>query len=116
MSRRNENTRTYPRGTVGGGASRRRGATTHASASRDSKADTKDRRRSETSAKERRGARADAVRDKPTGVKRTGGGNYTTYRKDSAPAKNFQEAFAKAKREGKKTFTWRNRRYTTETA
>jgi hypothetical protein len=70
----------------------------------------------ERSAAERRGARGDANRDRPTGVQRTGGGNYTTYRADSAPAKSFRERFAEASRKGQKTFTWRGRRYTTERA
>ena len=47
-------------------------------------------------------------------VQRTGGGNYGTYQRGSQTAASFREAYASAKRAGKDTFTWRNRRYTTE--
>lgn len=41
-------------------------------------------------------------------------GNYPIYRKDSAPAKDFRATYNKAKKEGKKTFTWQGRKYTTK--
>ena len=41
-------------------------------------------------------------------------GNYPVYRKDSAPAKDFRATYNKAKKEGKKTFTWQGRKYTTK--
>jgi len=47
-------------------------------------------------------------------VQRTGGGNYGTYQRGSQTAQSFRDAYASAKRAGKDTFTWRNRRYTTE--
>ena len=47
-------------------------------------------------------------------VQRTGGGNYGTYQRGSQTAQSFRDAYSSAKRDGKDTFTWRNRRYTTE--
>ena len=47
-------------------------------------------------------------------IQRTGGGNYGTYQRGSQTAASFREAYSNAKRAGKDTFTWRNRRYTTE--
>ena len=41
-------------------------------------------------------------------------GNYPIYRQDSAPAKDFRATYNKAKKEGKKTFTWQGRKYTTK--
>jgi len=41
-------------------------------------------------------------------------GNYPVFRKDSAPAKDFRATYNKAKKEGKKTFTWQGRKYTTK--
>ena len=41
-------------------------------------------------------------------------GNYPVYRKGSAPAKDFRATYNKAKKEGKKTFTWQGRKYTTK--
>jgi hypothetical protein len=52
---------------------------------------------------------------KVTGSKKTKGGEFKTFAKGSAAAKNFRQAFAEAKRAGKKTFTWNGKRYTTET-
>ena len=52
---------------------------------------------------------------KVTGSKNTKGGEYKTYAKGSAAAKNFRSAFAAAKKAGKKTFTWDGKRYSTAT-
>ena len=54
--------------------------------------------------------RMEADRNKPVDFK----GNYPVYRKDSAPAKDFRATYNKAKKEGKKTFTWQGRKYTTK--
>ena len=48
-----------------------------------------------------------------TGRTMTRAGEYKTFAKDSSAARNFRSAFAKAKAEGKKTFTWNGKRYTT---
>ena len=45
----------------------------------------------------------------------TKGGAYPSYKKSSKPAKKFRGAFSKAKKAGKKTFTWQGRSYTTKT-
>jgi hypothetical protein len=45
------------------------------------------------------------------------GSNYKAQEKElarKAAASNFDQAFAKARREGKKTFTWRGKKYTTK--
>lgn len=62
----------------------------------------------------RRRALAAKRREDPVSIQRTGGGNYGTYQRGSKTAQSFREAYASAKRAGKDTFTWRNRRYTTE--
>ena len=48
------------------------------------------------------------------GVKRTKGGDYPIYKKKSAEAGSFRHAFAAARKTGKKTFTWRGRKYNTK--
>lgn len=45
---------------------------------------------------------------------RTNPKDYPTYKSPTKSAKSFREAFAKASKEGKKTFTWEGRKYTTE--
>ena len=64
----------------------------------------------------------DTTKSKPTGKLKKGmqsvtiteGGAYPTYKKKSKPAKSFRKAFSEAKGEGKKTFTWDGRKYTTK--
>jgi len=69
----------------------------------------------------------DVTKSKPTGKLKKGmqsvtiteGGAYPTYKKKSKPAKSFRKAFSEArdaflKGEGKKTFMWDGRKYTTE--
>ena len=43
---------------------------------------------------------AGRIRKGAVGVKSTKGGEYAKYKKDSAPAKSFRSAFAKARKEG----------------
>lgn len=50
-----------------------------------------------------------------TGKTKTKGGTYPTFKKDSVIAKDFKSAFAKARREGKSTFMWDGRKYSTKT-
>ena len=66
---------------------------------------------------------AKALRGKPTAKKGTGkpmasmGKDYKAKEKElgrKAIASNFDQAFAKARKAGKKTFTWRGKRYTTK--
>ena len=45
----------------------------------------------------------------------TKGGEYKIYKKGSTASKDFRSAFAKAKKEGKKTFTWNKKKYNTKT-
>lgn len=93
--------------------SARRSASIPAAVSRERAAAAR-RRPSETSANERRAAVAAKRLEDPLKVQRTGGGNYGTYQRGSRTAQSFREAYAAARRAGKDTFTWRNRRYTTE--
>lgn len=46
---------------------------------------------------------------------RTNPKDYPKYKKDTKSASSFREAFAKAKKEGKKTFTFEGRTYSTKT-
>jgi hypothetical protein len=66
---------------------------------------------------------AKALRGKPTAKKGTGkpmasmGKDYKAKEKElsrKAIASNFDQAFAAARRAGKKTFTWRGKKYTTK--
>jgi len=50
----------------------------------------------------------------PVSSVKTKGGDYPVYKKDSGAAQSFRTAFAAARKEGKKTFTWNGRSYTTE--
>ena len=52
---------------------------------------------------------------KITGRTMTRAGEYKTFAKDSSAAKGFRKAFAAAKKDGKKTFMWNGKRYTTKT-
>tara|TARA_Y100000310_G_C20564600_1_gene754809 strand:- start:431 stop:949 length:519 start_codon:yes stop_codon:yes gene_type:complete len=54
------------------------------------------------------------IRRGAKGVEVTEGGAYSKYGKKSGAAKSFRSAFAKASKEGKKTFKWDGRSYTTE--
>jgi len=62
---------------------------------------------------------APVAEDKPTSVKKTKGGEYPVYKRDSESANDFARAFAaarmQARKEGKKvgTFQWQGRSYTT---
>jgi len=49
------------------------------------------------------------------GAKKTAGGDYPIYKKDSKPAGDFRSAFAAARKAGKSEFTWNGRRYNTKT-
>ena len=65
--------------------------------------------------------RRSATSDEPVGFERTKGGDYPIYRRNSAPAKSFREAFANARKEGLSVFEWKaadgvTRRYNTELA
>ena len=53
-------------------------------------------------------------RDQVGSVK-TKDGEFKVFKKDSAAAQSFRTAFAKAKKEGKKTFTWNGKKYSTKT-
>lgn len=68
----------------------------------------------ESNAAQRRSDVAAKRLEDAVSVQRTGGGNYGTYQRGSQTAQSFRDAYASAKRAGKDTFTWRNRRYTTE--
>ena len=59
---------------------------------------------------------AGRVRKGAVGVKSTKGGEYVKYKKKSKPAKSFRSAFAKARSEGKKSFSWDGRSYSTARA
>ena len=50
-----------------------------------------------------------------TGSTQTKGGEYKTYKKDSAMAGDFRSSFAAAKKAGKSEFTWQGRKYSTKT-
>ena len=50
------------------------------------------------------------------GAKKTKGGTYNIYKKDSAMAGSFRTAFNAAKKAKKASFTWNGKRYTTRTA
>ncbi len=52
---------------------------------------------------------------KPRPDQRTNPSDFPTYKKGSKSAKAFQEAFAKAKKEGNKTFKFEGRTYKVET-
>ena len=56
------------------------------------------------------------IRKKAVGVEVTEGGAYAKYGKKSKAAKSFRSAFAKASSEGKKTFSWDGRSYSTKKA
>jgi len=47
-------------------------------------------------------------------VKLTEGGAYASYAKKSKTAGKFRDAFSKASKSGKKSFTWQGRKYTTK--
>lgn len=44
----------------------------------------------------------------------TGAGTYPSYKKESSMASNFRDEFAKARKTGKKEFTWNGRKYNTK--
>ena len=50
-----------------------------------------------------------------TGKVETKGGTYKVFKKDSEAAKDFRAAFARAKKQGYKTFTYKGQRFTTKT-
>lgn len=55
----------------------------------------------------------------PTKFGKTDGGDYPVYEKKSKSAESFRSAFARARKEGRETFTWvgadgKSRKYTTE--
>lgn len=55
----------------------------------------------------------------PTKFGKTGDGDYPTYDRQSKSAESFRSAFARARKEGRETFTWvgadgKSRKYTTE--
>ncbi len=52
--------------------------------------------------------------DKPVKTVKTKGGDYKVYKKKSASAQSFREAFRAARKSGVKVFTWRGRKYTTK--
>lgn len=54
-------------------------------------------------------------RSTTTGSTQTKGGEYKTYKKDSAMAGDFRSSFAAAKKAGKSEFTWQGRKYSTKT-
>jgi hypothetical protein len=55
------------------------------------------------------------IRKKAKSIKVTKGGAYAAYGKKTKAARSFRSAFRKAKDEGKKTFNWDGRSYTTKT-
>lgn len=52
--------------------------------------------------------------ENPVKTVKTKGGDYPVYKKKSISAQSFRQAFRAARQAGKKIFTWRNRKYTTE--
>jgi hypothetical protein len=52
--------------------------------------------------------------DKPVKTVQTGGGAYPVYKKNSAKAASFRDAFASARKDGKKEFEWNGRKYNTK--
>jgi hypothetical protein len=56
------------------------------------------------------------VRKGAKGVESTSGGEYVKYAKKSKAAKSFRSEFAKARKAGKKAFTWDGRSYSTARA
>ena len=79
-------------------------------------------KRSKKKRDDRRQARKDrraARRDKKQGVVKkveTKGGDYPVYKKESKKAESFRSKFARKRKAGAKTFNWKGRSYTTETA
>ena len=66
-----------------------------------------------------RKAKRQARRDKKQGVVKkveTKGGVYPVYKKESKKAESFRSKFARKRKAGAKTFNWKGRSYTTETA
>lgn len=55
------------------------------------------------------GAKGDVVK-----TVRTKGGDYPVYKKNSSQAASFRAAFAAARKDGKKVFTWEGRKYNTK--
>ena len=53
---------------------------------------------------------------KPVSVVKTKGGDYPVYKKESKKAESFRSKFAKSRKAGKKTFTWKGKSYSTKTA
>ena len=56
-----------------------------------------------------------AKSESPVSVRKTRGGDYPVYKKGSSSAQSFREAFASARKAGKKEFTWQGRKYNTKT-
>jgi hypothetical protein len=52
--------------------------------------------------------------DVPVKTVKTKGGDYNVYKKNSVSAQSFRSAFRAAAKAGKKTFTWKGKKYTTE--
>ena len=104
--------------TPGGGPTRRPTSVSGGQMDRGSKsgpaAAAARRGNAEANAAQRRSDVAAKRLEDAVSVQRTGGGNYGTYQRGSQTAASFREAYANARRAGKDTFTWRNRRYTTE--
>lgn len=50
----------------------------------------------------------------PVSMRKTRGGDYPVYKKGSSSAQSFREAFASARKAGKKEFTWQGRKYNTK--
>jgi len=55
-----------------------------------------------------------AKSESPASVRKTRGGDYPVYKKGSSSAQSFREAFASARKVGKKEFTWQGRKYNTK--
>lgn len=49
----------------------------------------------------------------PTKVKKTKGGDFPVFPKDSAPAMSYGKAFATARSNKEKTFDWKGKKYNT---
>jgi len=100
-----------------GGSRRSRRSGMSSSSSGSSSASGGSRRSSRTSSSNTSSSRSKspAQGGLVTGKTKTKGGNYPSFKKDSTIAKDFRSAFAKAKRDGKSTFMWDGRKYSTKT-
>ena len=74
------------------------------------------RKHAEAKAKRKAAKAKKKAAKKPVSVVKTKGGDYPVYKKESKKAESFRSKFAKSRKAGKKTFTWKGKSYSTKTA